>query len=95
MCVHVQVSSVLRAEDSLCDLAVVPLHQRSKSHLQEVSAPTAVLQREGKITINIHPFMSSYMACLLLCVYEPENIKFLAFYWVKLSTRKVPLILSL
>ncbi|KAF0024996.1 hypothetical protein F2P81_021877 [Scophthalmus maximus] len=40
------VSSILRAEDSLCDMAAVPLHQRSKSHLQEVSAPSAVLQRE-------------------------------------------------
>ena len=48
-------------------MAAVPLHQRSQSHLQKVSAPTAVLQREGKIT---HP--SIWIATsvyLIVCVY--------------------------
>lgn len=47
VCFHIQVSSLLRAKDSFCDLAAVPLHQRSKSYLQEVSASFAVLQRKG------------------------------------------------
>lgn len=47
----VQVSPVLRAEDSGCDLAAVPLHSRSKSHLQEVSAPAPLLQRKGKVPV--------------------------------------------
>ena len=92
VCVHVQVSSVLRAEDSLCDLASVPLHQRSKSDLQEVSAPAAVLQREGKIT---HPSIHVCVHGWFVVVCVPENIKVSAFHSIKLSTRKVLLILSL
>lgn len=64
VCVCVQVSSVLRAEDSLCDLAAVPLHQRSQSYLQEVSAPPPVLQREGKM---IHVFVAENITVTPRC----------------------------
>lgn len=55
--VHAQVSSVLRAEDSSCDLAAVSLHTRSKFDLQEMSTSSAVLQRKGEISylpVSVH-----------------------------------------
>lgn len=47
---HAQVSSVLRAEDSSCDLAAVSVHTRSKFDLQEMSTSSSVLQRKSEIT---------------------------------------------
>lgn len=51
--VHAQVSSVLRAENSSCDLAAVSVHTRSKFDLQEMSTSSAVLQRKSEIICPI------------------------------------------
>lgn len=57
---HVQVSSVLRAEDRSCDMAAVSVHTRSKLDLQEMSPSSAVLQRKSETShppVYLHAFL--------------------------------------
>lgn len=79
---RLQVSPLLWAEDSLCDMAAVALHQRSKSHLQKVSAPSAVLEREGKIThpsIHIQLSTVTVVYCIMVT---------LLLYWLNCLLEK-------